>query len=473
MAFDYGSKEIETVGVKEKNSKVYSKTLFGQDILENPVPIWTADKTKTPYVIFQDPNTGKKFGISRDKLSLGLLAMGAPGGGKTNFLNINFAALLTTMKEGEIFIVFDTKGDYLTEFGDRIPDKEKIVIGTGEEYRAITGYHNIFAEIMPRGLDGKLVYTTDSDTDALDLATQLFSAMKSETQPIFTAMAEQIFAAVMIYFMRTFWRSDQSRLNNRELIRFFTCSTNEDIRKMLELDYMQDQRSCMDYIAGRSNQTQGVNSYIGSVLRKMFIGPFAKADPSREFSMREVINGGAKKVVFIEYDLQRGNVLAPMYGILIDRALSNALGGRLKGKVNKYFLLDEMLILPRLEHLSNSMNFGRSQGVKMMCGLQNMAGLEELYGEAGAKNVLSSFQNIVVFKVNDSDTRQFVVNRLGENYSNYSVCAQQENLNLQREGHIVEEWHLLSLQLGEAVVSLAGEAPFLFKMPLYRKEDML
>lgn len=66
------------------------------------------------------------------------------------------------------------------------------MIGTGEEYRAITGYHNIFAEIMPRGLDGKLVYTTDSDTDALDLATQLFSAMKSETQPIFTAMAEQI-----------------------------------------------------------------------------------------------------------------------------------------------------------------------------------------------------------------------------------------------------------------------------------------
>lgn len=107
MAFDYGSKEIETAGYKEKNSKVYSKTLFGQDILKNSVPIWTADKTKTPYVIFQDPNTGKKFGISRDKLSLGLLAMGAPGGGKTNFLNINFAALLTTMKE-ERFLLFLT-----------------------------------------------------------------------------------------------------------------------------------------------------------------------------------------------------------------------------------------------------------------------------------------------------------------------------------------------------------------------------
>ena len=46
--------------------------------------------------------------------------------------------------------------------------------------------------------------------------------------------------------------------------------------------------------------------------------------------MREVVYGSRKKVLFIEYDLQRGNVLAPMYGMLIDRALAYALGGREK-----------------------------------------------------------------------------------------------------------------------------------------------
>lgn len=375
--------------------------------------------------------------------------------------------MLDTMQTGDVIIIFDTKGDYLETFGNKIPDSMKVVIGNGAEYRRITSYHNIFAEVMPRGNDGRLVYTPEADEDALEICEQLFQSMQSETQPIFPAMAEQVVAAVMIYFMKTYWRSDQSKLNNKELIHFFTHSTNEDLKKILCLDYMADQRSCIDYISGKGNQTQGVNSYVGSMLKKMFVGPFAQADPVREFSMRDIVCSGKKKVVFIEYDLRKGRLLAPMYGILIDRALANSLGGRQQVKINTYFLLDEMLLLPRLEHLSDSLNFGRSLGVRMMCGLQNTCGLEEQYGEAGAKNILSSFQNMVAFRSNDYDSRLFVINRMGENYQNFSLSAQQANLNIQRVGHTVEEWNLLKLKNGEAVVSLVGENPFLFSMPLY------
>ena len=75
---------------------------------------------------------------------------------------------------------------------------------------------------------------------------------------------------------------------------------------------------------------------------------------------------------------------------------------------------------------------------------------------------------MIEFRKNDYYTRQFVINRLGENYQNFSLSVQQENLNLQREGHTVEDWNLLKLKNGEAVVSLAGEESFLFTMPLYR-----
>lgn len=283
MAFDYRQKRIRIKSIQEKNNEIYSKTLFGQTILENPIPVWTADKIRQPYVAFQDPQTGKVIGLNRDMLSLGMLAVGAPGSSKTNFFNMNLSSLLATMGDKDIIVIFDTKGDYLSEFGRRVPDKDKIVIGTGEEYQMITGYHNIFAEIMPRVMDGKLVYSADSDTDALDISEQLFRTMQSETQPIFPAMAEQIFAAVLIYYMRTFWNSDQTKLNNRELIHFFTHSTNDDLKHILNLDYMQDQRSCIDYISNKSNQTQGVNSYIGSMVKKMFVGSFAEADPDRGF----------------------------------------------------------------------------------------------------------------------------------------------------------------------------------------------
>ena len=468
MTYNFGQKRIGTGSNQKINNGMYTKTILGQSIEDTPVPVWTADRSRNPFVAFQNPKTQKIFGINKDMLAYGLIAIGAPGTGKTNFLNMTLDRMLATMQPTDIIIIFDTKGDYLETFGSRIPDSDKIVIGNCEAYRRGTFYHNIFAEVMPRGKDGKLVYTPESDEDALNLCEQLFQSMNSETQPIFPTMAEQVVAAVMVYFMRTYWRKDQSKLNNKEFINFFTHSTNDDLKKVFELEYMSDQHSCIDYISGKGNQTQGVNSYVGSVLKKMFVGPFAQADPAREFSMRDIIYSGKKKVVFIEYDLCKGKLLAPMYGLLIDRAFANALGGRQKTKTNKYFLLDEMLLLPKIEHMCDSLNFGRSLGVKVMCGLQNICGLEEQYGEAGAKNILSSFQNMIAFRTNDYDTRQFVINRLGENYQNFSLSVQQENLNLQREGHTVEDWNLLKLKNGEAVVSLAGEESFLFTMPLYR-----
>lgn len=468
MTYNFGQKRIGTGSNQKINNGMYTKTILGQSIENTPVPVWTADGSRNPFVAFQNPKTQKIFGINKDMLAYGLIAIGAPGTGKTNILNMTLDRMLATMQPTDIIIIFDTKGDYLETFGSRIPDSDKIVIGNGEAYRRVTFYHNIFAEVMPRGKDGKLVYTPESDEDALNLCEQLFQSMNSETQPIFPTMAEQVVAAVMVYFMRTYWRKDQSKLNNKEFINFFTHSTNDDLKKVFEMEYMSDQHSCIDYISGKGNQTQGVNSYVGSVLKKMFVGPFAQADPAREFSMRDIIYSGKKKVVFIEYDLCKGKLLAPMYGLLIDRAFANALGGRQKTKINKYFLLDEMLLLPKIEHMCDSLNFGRSLGVKVMCGLQNICGLEEQYGEAGAKNILSSFQNMIAFRTNDYDTRQFVINRLGENYQNFSLSVQQENLNIQREGHTVEDWNLLKLKNGEAVVSLAGEESFLFTMPLYR-----
>lgn len=185
--------------------------------------------------------------------------------------------------------------------------------------------------------------------------------------------------------------------------------------------------------------------------------------------MREVVDAADRKVVFVEYDLRRGKTLAPMYGLLMDSALANALGGRNTARNNVYFIWDEMLLLPpnKLTHFSDGLNFGRSQGVKILCGLQNFSSLADIYEEIGAKSVLSSFQNIVAFHNADYDTRCFLMNRFGVNYQNLSFSSQQSNIHTQREGHTVEDNDILSLGLGEAIVSLKNEAPFFFRMPRY------
>ena len=118
MSFDYRKKfignQINWSVRTGKNENVYSKELFGGNIEANSVPVWTAESSENPYAVLTDPGTGLKIGINGDRLGLGML-----------------------------------------------------VIGTGEEYRSLTYCHNLFAEIIPRGMDGRLVYSTDSDTDIL------------------------------------------------------------------------------------------------------------------------------------------------------------------------------------------------------------------------------------------------------------------------------------------------------------------
>lgn len=465
--YEFGNAGNGKKGNVDRNGGIYTRALFGRNIWDNPVPEETADRRRGPFAVFQDPDSGKVIGLNKESLSLGCLAVAAPGGGKTNLFDMILSRLLTDMDNQDVIIIFDTKGDYLAEFGSRIPEEERVVIGSGWEYRKITSYHNIFAEIMPRGADGKLVYTPDSDVDALEIAELFFQQMHSETQPVFPAMAEQIVAGIIIYFMRRYWREDQSRLNNQELIHFFQSMTTEELKAVFEEDYMEDYKSCISYISGKGTQTQGVNSYIGAILRKMFIGPFAMADPAREFSMMHILTGRKRTVVFIEYDLKRGNALAPMYGILIDQALKNALGGRGDTRKNVYLLLDEWALLPKLKYAADSLSFGRSQGVKVMAGIQNISAIEDLYGEAGARNILAGFQNIFAFRITDYHTRRFLVERLGENYQNISFSAQNESANIQYTGHTLEEWDLMELELGQAAVVLAGEAPFLFRFPRY------
>ena len=473
----------------------FTEILSGGSVHANLPPEESAASSGQPFVIFEDPSNGSRIGLNEDVLSKGILISGSPGTGKTNLFNMIISSRLSVQRDDEIIIIADTKGDYLKEFGGRIPEDELIVVGSGEEYADITAYHNMFAEVMSRDSNGRLIYNgAASDEAAAELISGYFKDLKSEIQPVFPSMAKLVCEGIMVAFMRRFGgyadrvnlSENQRGLNNKSFKEYFLKSTTDDIKKEFENGIVKDYRSCVNYISNASNQTQGVMSYIGTVLGRMLTGAFAKADPSREFSMKEIIRGGKRKTVFLEFDLMRADTLSPYYSLLIDQALKYSLGGRTgdaavkrgaagymqpqakaSGRPAVNFFLDEFSLLPGLSHIANALSFGRSQGVRVIAGLQNINALYDIYGQARTKNILAGFQSIFAFAHTDQETRRFITERFGENYQNLTILTHSGNINSQRSGHCVEDWDLMQLQSWQAVASIERSSPFLFTLPLY------
>lgn len=260
----------------------------------------------------------------------------------------------------------------------------------------------------------------------------------------------------MTHFARN---SGTLRGNNKELRAFLDQSPTSEIREMLKQH--DDLKAMVSYIFDdRSPQTQGVISEIQQMSREIFVGNFKKAG---SLSMRQLVRAKGGKIIFIEYDLGIGGMLCPIYSLLFDLAIKEALCRR-KSEGNVYFITDEFSLIPNLQHIDDAVNFGRSLGVKFMIGIQNVEQIFEHYGENRAKSLLSGFLTSVIFRLNDPSSKQFVQELFGKNRKKEVYMASVQGRGIVenvRDAFVVEDWDISNLKLGQAIIGFPGQAPFL------------
>lgn len=442
--------------------------VFGEDIWTSPVPERTAQGLQGLYAAFQDAQ-GRRFGLDADRLSKHLLLLGGIGSGKTNVFRFLLESLLKKQTAEDIVFIFDTKGDYYETFYQPY-NPNHIVIGNGRKYAGQTCYWNVFGEL--EGADG--IFSSEDEFTAKEIGKQLFEGRGSETQPFFGIAAADLVAKLLIDFERQARQSgDRSRLNNRDLTGWLKASSLERYIEMIRRN--PDFSSAYLYFGDPAQgvkqkltpQALAVFAYINAMCSDLLSGIFEKSDPDREFSMRRLVRdrgkNGGRTVVFIEYDLSVGEVLGPMYRLLIDLALKEALSqsGARQGSV--VFAIDEFKLLPNLMHIDDALNFGRSLGIKVLAGLQSVSQIYAGYGEERGGAILSGFMNSFCFQTPDGTSRQYISRRFGGNCTHLHYRVLDEHMTFQREGHTVEDWDILSLGIGQAVVDLVGEPPFMFQ----------
>lgn len=385
--------------------------------------------------------------IDANLLSRHMVLLGGIGTGKTNTFNQIVGQLRESMTNDDIMIIFDTKGDFYHEFyrpGDIVISNDETATGPNGD-----DYWNIFNEIE---------HDEHMEENIVEIAKSLFHQKIEKTnQPFFPNAAKDLFSAILTHFTR----KEELQGNNKALREFLDGSPTAEIREMLKQH--DDLKAMVSYIFDdRSPQTQGVISELQQLSREIFLGNFKKEGT---LSMRNIVRNKGGKLVFIEYDLGIGNMLSPIYSLLFDLAIKEALC-RKKSEGSVYFITDEFSLIPNLQHVDDAVNFGRSLGVKFMIGIQNIDQVYENYGENRARSLLSGFLTSVCFRVNDGKSKEYIKELHGVNRKKEIYMASIQGRGLVenvRDANVVEDWDITRLGLGQAIIGFPGQPPFIFQ----------
>lgn len=387
--------------------------------------------------------------VNEDLLSRHIMILGGIGTGKTNTFYQIIGQLNKIKNQDDLFIIFDTKGEYLQDFYE----EGDIVISNDENARGEDGpdFWNIFKEIDENAPEESIN----------EIANIIFGEkIEKSSQVFFPMAAKDLFAAILTHFYRV---RDNIDVDNKILREFIDVCDGELLRNLLSSH--EDLYGMASYIFDdNSPQTQGVLSELQQTLRQIFIGNFKK---SGNIGICDLLMKKGGRKVFIEYDLAQGKTLSPIYTLLFDLAIKKALSrSRRKGSV--YFITDEFSLVPNLSHVDDAVNFGRSLGIKFIIGIQNVEQIFDIYGEARARSLLSGFLTTIVFNLNEPTSKQYVQGLHGRNRKKeiFQSSVSSRGISEQiRDAYVVEDWDIASLNVGEAIVSMPNTGPFRFKLP--------
>lgn len=420
----------------------------------NQLTKYSEHKVKNPVCSFfgKDCDNNSTFvPLNNDLLGKHILFIGGIGTGKTNAFTQIISQLRNRIENNDVAVIFDTKG----EFYDMFYRPGDIVISSDETSTGENGidYWNIFNEIENN---------KHMEENIVEISKALFhDRLEKTSQPFFPNAAKDLFGAILTHFTRN---KGTEQMNNEMLRSFLDSSSASDIREMLSQH--EDMKAMISYISDdRSPQTQGVISELQNLSREIFIGNFKK---SGSLSIQNAVRSKGGKFIFIKYDITIGKMLSPIYTLIFDLAIKEALRNKSQSetKGNVYFIADEFRLLPNLQHIDDAVNFGRSLGVKFMIGIQNIQQVFEAYGEQKARSLLSGFLTSVAFRVNDITSRDYIKELHGKNRKKdiyRSVVQTKGVIEDIHEAYVIEDWDISNLEIGQAIIGLPGEQPFLFR----------
>ena len=402
----------------------------------NPCEFWIQGTGNTS-IGFDDQTMGRH-----------VLFLGGIGTGKTVGMTALVNSVRRSARPEDVLVFFDTKGDYYQAFhapGDAVISPS---MSTDFEHQVVWNFFEELRDVPPgQNLEDTL----------FEMCSGLFSSLIDDAgdNVYFAQAARDVFVALVTAMVR-----DSAARTNEDIRMIVGGMTIAQMHELLDRPGNEDLRGAKHYIAKEgSNSTMATMAFMQQVIQESFRSSFGKPG---DFSIRKFVRAKGTHALFLEYDVASGTMLAPIFKVMLDVAMKEAMGrGRVSGRV--FFVLDEFALLPELTHLSNGLNFGRSLGLRFIVGTQNIKQVQQMYGHELAASVLSAFGTVLAFRLFDGESRGFVQDRFGKNRKITRFDSAIRGLNESAvDGFVVEDWDLSSLGVGHCVAALPDSPPVAF-----------
>lgn len=408
--------------------------------------------------------------LSQERWNRHLLLYGSVGSGKTQIL---LPLIRQVIRKKKKLFLYDVKGDF-TSYGD---------FSAGTYTDPTSRWKRVKAKainvVYPRPIIlspyDKQGYVWDAACDihtsiqVEEFARCMIPEKPGDNNPFFTNTARMIFVGSV----RTLIANKPKLWNWTDL--------NEQLNKTAEQmqpDILANYKKAFPLIENPDSQT--TSNIMSTIMSNMqAVEYFAKAWPvvsKRRFSITEwasddykgrkgvIVQGGGMELLTSAY-------ISSLINILVGEVISP----KMKEDKNRgmYIILDELTSAGRL-NIMPLIDKGRSKGVTLIAGIQELGQLSKVYSPEEAKILPTIVGTHVICQLQMSETRKHVAEMFGTNVT--ATLAHDENANVHQDGRQVVFEHQLTNELGprrgkkgsfevRAIVATAGYDPLLLSFP--------
>lgn len=323
------------------------------------------------------------------------LIFGAVGTGKTQTI---LPLIRAARERGDRMIIFDFKGDFTREFRSRTKTRQ------GNEVELVD---LVFAPWDSRALP----WAVAKDVDTLAAAREFSARMIPEAQggsPFWSNAARQVLIASLVEL--------QSETPEKWGFADLAKKLTRPIEELAEAARMYFPEALKALSDGQQNVTSaGVLGNMMSYLSVIF--DLARAWPTPGiFSIRDWLleKNKATKSVILQHNGQFESLARAFNGAILGLAGQLIKSDLIDESSSRrlWFFLDEFPELGKVETVFSMAAIGRSKGIRVVIGLQDIAQSKKIYGAELTEALLSMVGTHVATRVSAGETANYICEKL-------------------------------------------------------------